>query len=118
FQTNFAQGENLFRGLHDSPRLKLYTTNQVRYWMTWMIDDSRHQVIDFVSLGNLTTAIDVERALSATNNPATEQLSAQVAMNESQLWGPRFVTPNSYVSVGITNQLAVSSGAPEVYANL
>src|SRR5690606_14711344 len=51
-------------------------------------------------------------------NPATEQFSAQVAMNESQLWDPRVVTPNSFLTVGITNQMAVSSGAPEVYANL
>lgn len=116
FLTNYPGNQAVFLNLHQAPRLQLYTTNRVRYWM---VDMAQNKVIDFVTLDRISTKVDLEGLLASTNSPATDQFSANVAMTERMLWDPlELGVGANRLTVGMTNQVAVSMGDPRVYENL
>lgn len=97
------RGQGTFHPIQAAPRLQMYTTNDVRFWM---IDRTEDRFIDFVTFDNLATT------MSMTNLQSTPTVltSPNTGFNEDVLWDPRPIGGANSATVGITNQLAISTG--------
>jgi hypothetical protein len=104
-ETNRVQ----FSNLEASPRFQLVTTNDVRFWI---LENDR--IIDFVSFDNLTTVMDLSTNLYAMPSAVNQQFGGAGTFNDNMFWDPTPISPGSLVTVGITNQMAVSAGDIEV----
>ncbi|HEX7862016.1 MAG TPA: hypothetical protein VF773_16910 [Verrucomicrobiae bacterium] len=89
------------------PNFLLYTTNRVKYWV---IDDNTGRLVDFISFDRLVTEMDLRAELRKTNNLATSaSRNPQQKPTALDYWNTNLVNGGP-VTVGMTNQLAVSAG--------
>lgn len=104
-------GTNRLRGITDAdysaalelpPQFVLYTTNKVRYWA---IDEATGRLVDFVSFDRLVTEMDLREKLRENQNLATGTNN-----NRISYWDTNLVAGSSAITVGVSNQIAVSVG--------
>lgn len=101
-----------FSNIEPSPRFQLVTTNDLRFWI---IDTTENQIVDFVSFDDLSTVMDISTNLYTTPSAANQMVAGKTVFNENMFWDPTPVgPPASGLTVGITNQMAVSSGEIDV----
>lgn len=107
-----ATNQVLFSNIEPSPRFQLVTTNDVRFWM---FEQTSGRIIDAVSFDNLTTVLDLSTNLYSLPSPVNQQVTGgRTVFNENMFWDATPISPGSLITVGITNQIAVSSGDIEV----
>lgn len=100
-----------FNNLEPAPRFQMVTTNDVRFWIR---DTVANQIVDFVSFNDVSTIMDISTNLYAPPSAANQMIAGKSAFNDNMFWDPTPVSPNSPVTVGMTNQIAVSAGEIEV----
>jgi hypothetical protein len=89
-----------------APQFQLYTTNQVRFWLT---EPRSGRLVDFVSFYDLVTFTDLRRSLYTPPGASTgnSQFGNTNLFNDDALWDP---TPTNGLNKGILYQIAVSEG--------
>jgi hypothetical protein len=95
---------DLFQPITQVPQLRLVITNRVRYAL---LDTVENRVIDFVSLDNVITRVDLSEALGGTN---ASNLAFGAGFNPALLWDNSLVTNHPGFTRGMLAQLLVSNG--------
>jgi hypothetical protein len=110
---------NNFEATLDPPRLYLFMTNRLQYWL---IDRSvtPNRIVDFVNLDGLNTFLDVTQALLGDQTAGGGgYFRDNTAISDSGLWlTNRAGTAPNTPTLGILNQMAVSVGDPRVAADV
>ncbi|HKU52267.1 MAG TPA: hypothetical protein VJQ25_07370, partial [Nitrospira sp.] len=98
-----------FGPLERTPEFVLYTTNKVRFWMI----NKDNRIVDFVSFDNLSTIMDLRKHLFPPPNSqsGSSLVTGTAQLTENMFWDPTPIGgPGSVLTVGHSNQLAMSSG--------
>lgn len=97
----------IFQPLSVTPELRLNITNRIRYVA---VDAGEDAIIDFVSLDNLVTEIDLTEALRGSTNAANSAGGA--GFNPGELWNSTPIDGKTKggITVGMVKQLQISLG--------
>jgi hypothetical protein len=98
-----------FGQIEPAPKFQVYSTNDVQFYI---FDRNQNRLIDYVSFSDLVTVTDISTNLYS---PQQQRIVAgRAAFNEDMFWDPRLVPGSPFLTVGVTNQIAVSQGEIEV----
>ena len=95
-----------FNPIEPTPQFVLYTTNRAAFWM---LDESSGRLIDFVSYDGLTTEMDLRKYLFTPPQPG-QPVDTNNVPTEEMFWDPTPIAAGSVMTVGHSNQLAMSAG--------
>ena len=101
----------LFHALNILPDLRLVITNRIRYVA---IDTGENRVIDFVSLDNLITSVNLSDLMQGDTNNVGSSLALGNKLDEvfepGQLWSQEVLDPASGLTRGMLKQIQLSRG--------
>ncbi|MSU61191.1 MAG: hypothetical protein EXS31_02150 [Pedosphaera sp.] len=108
---------NSFESSLDAPRLRLYMTNRLQYWV---VDRASSRVLDFVNLDAMNSFLDITQALVGDQSGGGGGFFRdQGTVSEGNLWlTNRLGFAANAPTLGLINQLAVAQGDVPVAADV
>lgn len=112
---------NPFEQQLDPPQLRIYLTNNLRYWLI----DQNQRIVDFVNLDGLNTYMDISQALlggagdDVNNFFGSTAIGQAASIQEGDVWRTnRLNALPTTATAGIINQMAISLGDPRVASDI